>query len=128
MGYAPSYDTKIQTKTVIERIETWHTDYIDWNYPFADEPNGSTDKDRNAKQEQYLLEIHRAFSEGETVYASSYGGWPRIWERVIRVGMCSAWPYWRPRPTVLVSGTLGPISIDWYHITGVDVRQPTPRG
>lgn len=54
------------------------------------------------------------------------GGSPRFgWKRAITVSMYDGWPYWRPRPAVLVDGTLGP-EWRWFNsLTGIE-RRPRP--
>ena len=126
MNYKPSFDTKIQTRTLIQQQTTWHTDYIDWNYPFHHPENSSHfctneqgKKERIDQQISYLKQIEAALKDGKEVRSSTYGGWPRIYSEVLKIGMCSCWPFWKPRPTVLVYSTLGSETQDWNSITGV---------
>lgn len=115
------YSTKINTKTTTQKVNTFHTDYIDWNYDWlnkkhrasmcCDEPEALL---RIQKQKDYVCVIEDSFKAG--VFASNYGGWPRIYDRVIALGMASAWPYWEPRPTFLLENREW---LDWMHITGV---------
>jgi len=128
VAYKPNFDTSIATVTRSSRQTTVHTDYIDWdNYPFDDPKHTgcmSCDDAGKAKrieeQKQYLKTCE---TNEPGTYASDYGGWPRIWQKVLRVGMVSAWPYWEPRPCVLVDGTLGAHWIDWMSLTGAYVKE-----
>lgn len=127
MPYQPKYDTTIQTRErAPERITTRHTEYIDWEYPFEEVMVMAgcypRPQERAARQVELLKKC-----EGENVYATDYGGWPRCgWGRVLAVGMVSQWPYWEPRPCVLVNRTLGAVWIDWASLTDVETRNPDP--
>lgn len=127
-NYMPSFDTEVRTATVVERRNTMHINCIDWdNYPFDDPAHTACMclNDERKKQEiERFKEYLRTCEQWATTeaYASSYGGWPRIWHRVVGVGMASAWPYWKPRPTVLVHGTLGIEWLDWTSLTGAELR------
>ena len=125
-----AYDTKVNstTNTTTTHHNTMHVDYIDWDNYLFDDPkhthcmccNEDGKAARIQRQKEYLkvCEQHK----DKDVYASDYGGWPRIWKKVISVGMASIWPYWEPRPTVLVSGTLGMEYIDWMSLTGAKIE------
>lgn len=132
-AYKPSFDTTIRTTTEVHRHATKHVDYIDWdNYPFDDPANtdcmpGSDERKRLRIEEQKeLLRTCERFGEGN-VFASNYGGWPRIWHQVLGVGMVSKWPYWKPRPAVLVTSTLGCEWFDWMSLTGAEIRHELTR-
>jgi hypothetical protein len=124
-----SYDTTIKTVIRTERVTTKHTDEIDWTYDFfATEHTNCMGTDAAGKAERIReqmerLKICEAVNRGETVDASNYGGWPRIWQEVVGVGMLSQWPYWKPRPCVQVNGTLGYEWFDWMSLTGAEVRK-----
>lgn len=52
------------------------------------------------------------------------GGWPRMfWYDVLDVGMAATWPYWKPRPTVIVASQYGAKWMDFTTITGIQVKQ-----
>lgn len=127
MNYSPAFDTQINTRTVIERLTTVHTDYIDWNYPFDDQNHtrglccSDDGKREHVEKLKGYLKTCEELKPG--TFASNYGGLPRIWHRVIKVGMVSQWPYWTPRPCVLVRSTLGTEWYDWYSLTGAEVQQ-----
>lgn len=129
MTYQPDYDTTVRTTTVVQKHDTMHVDGIDWcNYPFdapehvanlcCDEAGRLAEIE---KQKEYLRLCEQCLEK--KVLASNYGGWPRIWQRVISVGMASKWPYWRPRPTVVVMGVLGAEWIDWLSLTGAKIAE-----
>jgi len=133
--YTPAFDTTVRTTTVTERHNTRHTDSVDWEYPFDDPEHTdcmccSDDAKREdiEKRKEWLRQIEATLANGGEVYASNYGGWPRIWHRVYACGMASCWPYWRPRPTVFVDGTLGLENYDWMSLTGVEVRAKAKEG
>ena len=124
MNYTPNYDTTVRTSTVTERHNTMHTNFIDWeDYPFDDPEHfwgmccSQQRKDEHLAQLKEYLRLCEQYKERE-VFVSNYGGWPRIWHRVVGVGMGSAWPYWKPRPVVLMEGTLGTEWVDWTSLTG----------
>jgi hypothetical protein len=122
IDYTPAYDTTIRTSTVVERHPTEHRDGIDWAYPFDDPEHTACMCCGDAGKREYIekcKEWLRQLELGEAKAASDYGGWPRLYKPVLWVGMASCWPYWKPRPTVIVSGTLGPEYIDWRSLTGV---------
>lgn len=128
MTYKPAFDTTVRTTTVIERHNTMHTKAVDWNeYPFDDPSHtaglccNKEGKLRAVEKWKEYLRICEWF-ENKNVVASNYVGWPRIWDRVIGVGMASAWPYWKPRPTVLLQGALGVEWVDWTSLTGAEIR------
>jgi hypothetical protein len=124
--YKPSYSTKINELVIPTKANTLHTDYIDWdNYPFED-PLYRTS--RYCTDEQYQAHINQlkkylAMCEQykfDRIFASDYGGVPRIWKEVVGVGMASIWPYWKPRPTIIVDSLIGSVEyIDWTDITDV---------
>lgn len=120
-SYEADYDTTIRTQTVVEQIQTWHRDGIDWAYPF-DDPEHTTCMCRNDEAKKAEVEKLKGWlrevEKGGKCYVSNYGGWPRIWKEVLNVGMTSHWPYWKPRPTIAVVGTLGTEWYDWLSLTG----------
>jgi lipoprotein-anchoring transpeptidase ErfK/SrfK len=97
------------------------------NNPFFDPKhtkNHSCSEDGKRKWVERQIEFLRIceqITEGRVV-ASNYGGCPRIWQEVVAIGMGSAWPYWEPRPTVIVRSTLGNEWFDWTSLTGAEFR------
>jgi len=127
VSYKPNYETEVTRTVETRRHNTFHTDWIDWdNYTFDDPKHtgcmstSGDDKRKRVEQQKAFLRI----CEDGDANASNYGGWPRIWHKVLKVGMASCWPYWEPRPTVLVNGTLGPEYIDWMSLTGAERIAP----
>lgn len=125
------YDTTIRTVTHTDRVETVHIEQIDWDYNFFDEKHtrGMCCNEEGKKQqiEELIayLKLCEQFATAD-VYASSYGGWPRIWQKVLSVGMVSKWPYWEPRPSVLMTSTLGTEWFDWHSLTGAKINGNPP--
>lgn len=126
MNYKPKFDTTIAQRTTTSNVTTVHTNKIDWEYPFDDPahtsciclpPDGKAEYIK--RQQEYLRLCENNI---ESALASDYGGWPRIWKKVLGVGMVSRWPYWSPRPCVLVAGTYGSEWIDWNSLTGAEVK------
>lgn len=51
------------------------------------------------------------------------GGSPRFgWYDVLHVGMAATWPYWTPRPTVIVASQFGMKWMDFTSITEVRLK------
>lgn len=103
--YKPTYDTNIKTKTIIERQNTMHLTWIDWdNYPFEkDTPEQSTVE----KKKEYLRICEQC--KAKEIEASKY----MRPQKVYAVGMASCYPHWTPRPTVLLEGVFGLEWVDW---------------
>jgi len=123
-NYRPNYETTVRTSTVTQRHNTLHTNSIDWeNYPFDDREHfwrmcyDQPTRNKCIEEKKAFLRLCEQYKAKE-VFASNDGGWPRIWHRVVGVGMASAWPYWQPRPTVLIEGSLGTEWVDWTSLTG----------
>lgn len=80
---------------------------VDWSFDFAGHCGGRHPEDATKK-----TEMLRQLSEGGEWEATTDGGWPRVgWQRVLEVGMYDGWPYWRPVPSVLLTGVLRP---EWH--------------
>jgi len=124
MPYTPDYDTAIDTRTIVEKLPTIHRVGIDWNYPFDDPEHWAClccNEEGKAHEREKIVGYLRTCEKPGAV-ASNYGGWPRIWHRVFKVCMASHWPYWTPRPTVIVEGPLGLKWVDWRSLTGAETR------
>jgi len=85
---------------------------IDWAYDFR--PHFATYGGPPERRDEACAErvaklrlIDEAMKAGRTAYASTYSGYPRIWARVLDVGMYDGWPYWRPVPSVMLASPLG---------------------
>lgn len=113
-----------QTVRIGERVGD-----VDWSYNFRSHFDGlcSTDERRDeacTKAVEVLRDIESDLRAGKHIVATTDGGWPRCgWGRVIDVGMYDGWPFWKPVPSVLTSGPLGPSWHSFYMITGVEIRQ-----
>ena len=113
--YSPKYDTSIKSRTVRSYIDTQHTDCIDWDFPFDDlEFVSCRCLDEDGKKKELTRQKHRLRvcedNIGDVDYYGKFGG---CYE-VLAVGMCSRWPFWRPRPYVLVERTfLSSVSQEW---------------
>jgi hypothetical protein len=93
---------------------------IDWTYDFKSHgwgQKGSVNPDCIDRQIEWLKKLDATSNNQWS--ASTYTGWPRIWHKVISVGMYIGWPYWRPIPSVLLQGPLGPEWHSFLSLTGV---------
>src|SRR4051812_43307092 len=83
---------------------------VDWNYDFLQHFQGyCCDAAGKEKLRDRAVEILRAISEpGEWEVLIAHSDW---WKTVYSVGMYDGWPFWRPTPAMLLSGTLGP---EWH--------------
>jgi hypothetical protein len=70
------------------------------------------------------LEMCKSIKIGDQI--SNYGGWPRIWQKVLDIAMKVEWPLNRPDVCFLITGTLGPTWEHWWSIT--DHESPFPAG
>lgn len=128
-NYKPIYPHDVETRTITrtERLPTMHISRFDWTYPFNDPEHTSCMCDTDARKQEHIaklkewLKLIEDNADGE-VFASNYGGWPRIWQRVTGFGMASCRSHWTPRPTILLRTTYGTEWVDWLHLTGVEVR------
>jgi hypothetical protein len=98
---------------------------VDWNSRW----NSETKYNCNANQKELIakdLEMCKAIKIGD--YASTYGGWPRIWQEVLDIAMKVEWPLHQTDVCFLMSGPLGPHWEHWWSITGHKAKEPlTPR-
>ena len=83
---------------------------VDWEHETAkDMPDHWRDAEKHP--ENYRFNYNGGFTDRE----------------IVRIGMYDGWPYWEPRPALLVIGPLGP---EWTHFNsyGVSGRSvfPTP--
>ena len=99
----------------------WISDEVDWSFPF--EENGWDQKGcTNPEHVRACKDRLRKLAENPTGYeATTDGGWPRVgWGQVLGVGMASMWPYWRPRPAVILASRMfGATWEDWLSITDI---------
>ena len=106
----------MKTRQVIERIGE-NLGPIDWSYDFLRHFDGycgpDTEKAKRCEQrKEWLRQAEASLSGGPRMEMTTYGGWPRCgWGIVIDVGMYDGWPYWKPTPSILITGPLGP---EWH--------------
>lgn len=113
------------TKTVTERVEEWlgeDCSRYEWVKDATEYAKCACGRPMQEILDQHKDMFDQIAENTEKAWASNYGGWPRIWQKVHRTGMCSRWPYWYPRPCVSVMGTLGIEVFDWLSLTGVEIR------
>jgi hypothetical protein len=98
----------MRTRTVIERIGEL-LGPVDWSYDFRSHFNTLCTNDAGRDEAcEKAKERLRLISESPGKYrVSTYGGWPRIWQDIVSVGMYDGWPYWKPTPFVCSHSTLG---------------------
>ena len=117
--YKPLFDTEIRKTVKTVSHNTMHTNEIDWDYPFGDPAILATlccsDEQKQGVLRRRISDV-RICEQWETNNAMASTG--AVYQRVVGIGMASCWPYWKPRPTILVSGTLGTEWIDWWHLNG----------
>lgn len=131
MAYQPAYDTTIETITRVERVPTWHTDFIDWEgFDFMDPRHTSAmtcpegQRQEWLKEKMALLQQIDDCPEGYVPWITSEDN--LIPNMVVRKGMASFWPWWEPRPCVLVPPVVGPnyiFFVDWKRIVHVELRK-----
>lgn len=80
---------------------------IDWDFDFdiLSWDNGGCMNPVIIKES---VENLRKLESGDKYEATTDGGCPRVgWGEVTMVGMYDGWPYWRPHPSIYISGILG---------------------
>lgn len=87
-----------------------HLGPVDWTFDFEADSKGL-----HPEFAKNCLAWFRQIAEAPDQWeATTDGGWPRCgWGRVLEVGMYDGWPYWRPVPSFLLAGTLGPSWHSW---------------
>ncbi len=98
---------------------------VDWSYNFRSHFDGccSDDAARQRCCEEAVARL-RSLCDGGEWQATTDGGWPRCgWGRVVATGMYDGWPYWRPVPSVAISGTLG---VEWHSFASITSIEPQP--
>ena len=116
------YNTTIKTRTITKQIETVHIHKIDWDYDFYRAAESMYPNDKERKGVKAIIERLKQCENGiGKVQITTDGGWPRCgWGEVLNVGMVSQWPYWTPRPCVLMTSTLGGSAWeDWTSISDI---------
>lgn len=107
----------MKTRQVTERIGEY-LGPVDWGYDFLSHYGCCFPENRRAINCEKAKDRLRLLAENPDRYmATSDGGWPRVgWGDVLQVGMYDGWPYWRPVPSVCISGTLG---AEWHSFNSV---------
>ena len=94
---------------------------VDWEYDFAAtgwDQGGSGNPDLIEGKTRQLRELEAGLERGESWEATTDGGVPRVgWGRVLAVGMYDGWPYWKPTPSVLISGPFGGEWSSWWSVS-----------
>jgi hypothetical protein len=118
----------MRTRMVEER-EGEYLGPVDWSYDFTQHDwhgaSGGVNPAVTASATELLRKIEGGIAAGEEWWATTDGGWPRCgWKRVVQVGMYDGWPFWRPTPSLLLSGMFGGEWASWYNITEAERREP----
>jgi hypothetical protein len=112
-------------ETVVHRVGEY-LGPVDWSFDFA----GFISKERDHEERVRIAveRLRRIAAEPDRWEATTDGGWPRVgWQSVIEVGMYDGWPYWRPIPSVLLAGVLGPTWHDFSSITNIEHKDTGER-
>jgi len=98
---------------------------VDWSYDFLSHFGGYCGSDKADYCAKKVAQL-RSLSEGTGWEATTDGGCPRFgWGRVLEVGMYDGWPYWRPVPSVLISGPFGGEWAAFSNITSIRHEPPS---
>lgn len=93
---------------------------IDWNHPMIAEV-------RERRGDNFIAMLREAEKEPNAFKASDYGGDLFIgMHEVLAVCMYDGWPYWRPTPSVCVSGVLGAEWKSFGSLTCIRRISPSP--
>lgn len=106
----------MKTRTVTVREGEDMGPITDWSHPFVA-------KALEWNKGLTLETLQEMAAHPERFRVSNYGGWPRIWQPLIRVCLYDGWPYWTPVPSLLVAGPLGPEWMLMDSLTGVERRR-----
>lgn len=94
------------TVTRTERVGEWVAEEIDWSHHELNErPTSMPDNGLWEEYVEQLRELEMAFKSGKECFVDIGTMTSR---RVVKVGMYDGWPYWRPHPTILREGPMGP--------------------
>lgn len=93
---------------------------IDWNHPDL-----AGDQRWRAFFNISFDDLRAAEATPGKFQATDDGGSPHIgWRLVISVRMYDGWPYWKPKPALLVEGAIGPQWIFVESLTGLERLKP----
>lgn len=96
---------------------------VDWDYDFT---SHRMDSEEITRYTEMLRTLVDGLDREEEWLATTDGGWPRVgWNTVLRVGMYDGWPHWRPVPSVLKMGPLGPEWHPFYSISEIRQKKST---
>ena len=112
-------------KTVTERIGEY-LGPVDWDgFDFQKAVAGMYQCSGGAERlRQARIDRFRKLCDDPDAYlVSTYGGIPRIYHELYKVGMYDGWPYWKPYPSVCLKGTLGPEWRPFHSITNIKHRE-----
>lgn len=99
---------------------------VDWDYDFNSHGRAGHNPEMIPHEVEQLRTLADGIERGERWEATTDGGWPRVgWGDVLQVGMYDGWPYWRPVPSVLKMGPLGP---EWHSFLSIsEIRRVDTR-
>ena len=108
----------MKTRMVQERIGEY-LGPVDWSYDFTQHNWGTNRGGINPSIVTPAMSMLRQLEEcplkwSAMIYQSLHD--------VLRVGMYDGWPFWKPTPSVLLSGTLGPEWHPFYTIQSIERR------
>lgn len=102
---------------MIEQREGEYLGPIDWSYNFRQHFDGmGCSKERQDEYCTAYVQRLRELEQNPKGYSVvlAHGSVER---EVYQVGMYDGWPYWKPTPALLTSGTLGP---EWHFFYDLD--------
>lgn len=105
----------MKTRMVEERIGEY-LGPVDWSYDFTQHDWGGGNGGMNPEWTAEAVEMLRQLEQPGRWRVVLYGNY----HDVLRVGMYDGWPHWRPVPSILASGTLGPEWHPFYSISAVE--------
>lgn len=105
----------MKTRMVEERIGEY-LGPIDWSYDFNQHNWGQHHGGINPEIVMPSMAMLRQLEQPGDWRAMTY----QIWRNVLRVGMYDGWPFWKPTPSVLLSGSLGPEWTPFYNLQAIE--------
>jgi hypothetical protein len=97
-------------RTIVER-EGELLGPVDWDYNFRQHFDtwGCSEEQRDGYCKRAVQMLREVAAEPEAFKISLSNGY--VERTVYAVGMYDGWPYWKPTPALMTSGTLGP---EWH--------------
>jgi hypothetical protein len=115
----------MKTRTVTERIGEL-LGPVDWSYDFRQHFGGTSDARIDELCAEAVATLRLLADHPDDYEVTTDGGWPSCgWGRIVAVGMYDGWPYWRPVPSVCISGTFGGEWSAFSNITSIK-KKATP--